>query len=92
MSYDPTPAQALLIFGLLARHGECPQAELMPAVKPSDREALTKARFIRNEPGPRNSITLVLVDDGWAWVENNLSAPLPPAYQTLSDLLARFGD
>ena len=39
MSYNPTPTQALLLFGLLARQGACAQAELMPKVKKADREA-----------------------------------------------------
>lgn len=37
MSFEPTLTQALLLFGLLAKHGECRQAEIMPTPLATDR-------------------------------------------------------
>jgi hypothetical protein len=89
LSYDPTPTQALLLFGLLARHGACAQAELMPKVKKVDREALVKQKLITSVKVGRG-LKLTLEDAGWAWTAMHLSAELPPAQRTLSDVLARL--
>ena len=91
MSYDPKPTQALVLFGLLARHGECAQAELMPKVKKADREALAKVKLIRVGKVGRG-LKLTLEDSGWAWTASHLSAALPPAQRTLSDFLTRLGE
>lgn len=91
MSFAPTPPQALLLFGLLARHGACAQAELMPKVTKADREALVKARFVEAGKVGRG-LHLALADAGWGWTADNLSAELPPAQRTLSDLLQRLGE
>jgi hypothetical protein len=91
LSYDPTPTQALLLFGLLARHGGCAQAELMPKVKKADREALVKEKLITAGKVGRG-LELTLEDGGWAWTAKHLSAALPPAQRTLSDVLARLGE
>jgi hypothetical protein len=80
-----------VLFGLLARHGECAQAELMPKVKKADREALAKERLIRVGKVGRG-LMLTLEDAGWAWTASHLSAALPPAQGTLSDLLTRLGE
>lgn len=91
MSFEPTPTQALLLFGLLSRHGECPQAELMPAPTKADREALLSAKLIGVVKNGR-SFQLDLTDAGWAWAGGHLAAALPPAHGTLHDLLGRLGD
>jgi hypothetical protein len=91
LSYDPTPPQALLLFGILARHGACAQVELMPKVKKADREALVKERLI-TAPKVGGGFKLALTDDGWAWAPANLSAALPPAQRTLSNILARLSE
>ena len=88
---DPTPSQALLLFGLLARHGECAQAELMPAVKKADREALAKAKLIGVDKVGRG-LKLTLDDAGWAWAADHLALDLPPPQRALADLLARLGE
>jgi hypothetical protein len=90
---DPTltPAQALLLFGLLASHGECPQAELNPAVKKADREALVKARLITAGKVGRG-LYLKLEDAGWAWAAAHLSHALPPSQRALHEMLARVGE
>jgi hypothetical protein len=91
LSYDPTPTQALLLFGLLARHGACAQAELMPKVKKADREALIKEKLITSTP--KRPLQLTLEDLGWAWAAENLGrAKLPPAHRTLRDLCARVSE
>ena len=89
MSVELTPSRALLLFGLLARHGECPQAELMPAVKKADREALAGAKLIAAEKRGRG-LYLSLTDAGWEWAGTHLEAELPPAQRGLSDLLQRL--
>ena len=88
---NPTPTQTLLLFGLLARHGECPQAELVPAVKKADREALAKAKLIAVGRIGRG-VGLTLADAGWAWAAAHLDAELPPPQRTLSDMLVRLGE
>jgi hypothetical protein len=93
LSYDPTPTQALLLFGVLARHGACAQAELVPKVKKADREALVKEKLItvgKVEVG--RGLKLTLEDAGWDWTATHLFAALPPAQRTLSDVLARLGE
>jgi hypothetical protein len=91
LSYDPTPTQALLLFGLLARHGACAQAELMPKVKKADREALINAKLI--SATPKRPLQLTLEDLGWAWTAENIgTANLPPAHRTLRDLCARLSE
>lgn len=91
MSYDPTPTQALLLLGLLARHGSCAQADLMPKVKKSDREALVEQKLISSTD--KRPLLLTLEDRGWAWAAKSLcSAQLPPAHRTLHDLCARLSE
>jgi hypothetical protein len=91
LSYDPTPTQALLLFGLVARHGACAQAELMPKVKKADRDALVKEKLITSTA--KRPLRLTLEDLGWAWTAENLgTAKLPPAHRTLRDLCARLSE
>jgi hypothetical protein len=87
---DVSKEQALLLFGLLARHGECRQAELLPKVEKADREALVKARLIR--ASTRAPYYLWLEDAGWAWARANLSVQLETKHQVLQDLLARLAE
>lgn len=91
MSKDVTPNQALLLFGLLGVHGECAQAELMPAATKADREALSAAGLIDVRKSGR-AFFLGLTDRGWDWASANLSAELPPPQKALHDLLGRLGD
>lgn len=91
MSDDVTPTQALLLFGLLAVHGECAQAELMPAATKADREALEAARLIGVKKTGR-AYFLSLTDRGWDWASANLSAELPPPQRALHELLGRLGE
>jgi hypothetical protein len=88
---EPTPSQALLLFGLLARHGSCAQSELMPAVTKQDREALVRAKLITAGKIGRG-LHLTLEDAGWAWAAAHLSAELPPPHRTLQDFLSRLGE
>jgi hypothetical protein len=89
LTQNPNPTQALLLYGLLVRHGVSPQADLVPKVKKSDREGLAKKNLISVEKAGRG-FQLALSDLGWAWVAANLSAELPPPQQTLSLLLKRL--
>jgi hypothetical protein len=91
LSYDPTPTQALLVFGVLARHGACAQAELIPKVKKADREVLVKEKLITVSKVGRG-LRLMLSDTGWAWTATHLDVALPPAQRTLSDLLMRLDE
>ena len=91
MSFSPTANQALMLFSLLARHGEGAQAELA-LVKPApDRQALVEAKFI-SEFKLNRAIMLKLEDAGWAWAAANLSAELPSAQRTLAHFLTRLSE
>lgn len=91
MSESPTPNQALLLFGLLARYGEGAQADLVPAVKKADREALERAKLVEAAKVSRR-LHLRLSDSGWAWAGANLATDLPPAHRTLQHFLARLAE
>ena len=87
---DPLkPSQALLIFSLMARRGASEQSKLIPRVTKLDREALVSAKLCTVTKLGR-ALHLALNDAGWAWAANHLNADLPPAQQTLADLLATF--
>lgn len=85
-----TPTQALILWSLLARHGEAPQGDLVPAVKKPDREALAAQGLVAVEKRGR-SFVLTVTDRGWHWAGSHLDAPLPPSFRTLQDWLARIG-
>ncbi|MCJ2125304.1 hypothetical protein [Methylobacterium sp. J-077] len=87
---DPNPAQTLILWCLLARHGRAPQGEVMPAVKKADREALAAAGLIGVEKSGR-SFVLSVTDKGWHWAGTHLDAALPPAFRVMQDWLARLG-
>jgi hypothetical protein len=91
---EVTPEQALWLFGLLARHGECVQAELKPPMKDADCEPLVAARLIGYEKRGKTSktTTIRLEDAGWAWAGNNLSGPLPTGHTTLQFMMTRLGE
>ena len=85
-----TPTQTLILWSLLARHGHAPQGDLVPAVKKADREALAALGLVALEKRGR-SFMLTVTDRGWHWASDHLDAPLPPAFRTLQDWLARTG-
>jgi hypothetical protein len=85
-----TPTQALILWSLLARHGEALQGDLVPAVKKADREALAAQGLVAVEKRGR-SFVLTVTDRGWHWASSHLDAPLPPGFRTLQDWLARIG-
>lgn len=89
-SFKASPAQASLIFGLLARHGEARDAELKPKPTPEERVQLVAARLLGERKAGRATL-LTLEDAGWAWAGANLGAELPAAQRTLQELLARLG-
>jgi hypothetical protein len=92
LNYEPTPSQTLLVLGILANHGSCAQAELMPKVKKNDRETLAREKLI-TVAKIRRGFALTLGDAGWAWIAENLDrAKLPPAHRTLHDLCARLSE
>ncbi|MCJ2057937.1 hypothetical protein MKL09_15385 [Methylobacterium sp. J-048] len=86
---DPNPAQTLILWCLLARHGRAPQGEVVPAVKKADREALAAAGLIGVEKSGR-SFVLSVTDKGWHWAGDHLDAALPPAFRVMQDWLARL--
>ena len=87
---EPNPAQALILWCLLARHGRAPQGEILPAVKKPDREALAAAGLITVEKSGR-SFVLAVTDRGWHWAGAHLDAALPPPFRVMQDWLARLG-
>jgi hypothetical protein len=87
---DPTPAQTLILWCLLARHGGAPQGEIVPAVRKYDREALVAAGLVAVEKRGR-ALVLSVTDKGWHWAGAHLDAPVPPNFRVLGDLLVRLG-
>lgn len=85
MTDELTPTQALALWGLLARQGRAPEAEVKPK---GDRDALVAGGYAEAH---RPSKTLSLTDRGWNWADTHFDAPLAPAQRPLQDLLARLG-
>ena len=86
-----TPSQALLVFSLVARHGEAAQAEMRPEVKKPNRDALVAAKLIGVRKVGRG-LQITLEDAGWAWAGAHLgTVELPPVNRAMQDLLARLG-
>lgn len=84
MTDELSPTQALALWGLLARQGRAPAAE----VKKADRDALIAGGYAEAD---KPSKTVALTDRGWNWAGTHFTAPLPPAQRPLQDLLARLG-
>ena len=85
MADELSPSQALALWGLLARQGRAPEADVKPK---GDRDALVAAGLVEAETPSK---TVALTDRGWNWAGEHLDAPLPPAQRPLQDLLARLG-
>jgi hypothetical protein len=84
-----TPTQALILWSLLARHGEALQGDLVPAVKKADREALAAQGLVAVEK--RGSpFFLTVTDKGWRWAGDHMREPLPPGFRALQDWLMRI--
>ena len=89
MSQTLTPDQTLLIWALLARQGIAPQAEIMPAVKKADREALEREKLVTVTKRSQ-AFWLRLEDAGWAWAGLHLRDPLPEAHGALFGIMTRL--
>ncbi len=85
MTDDLSPTQTLALWGLLARQGRAPEADVKPK---ADRDALVAGGYAEADKPSR---TVALTDRGWNWAGTHLDAPLPPAQRPLLDLLARLG-
>ena len=91
MSEDLTPGQTLLVWGLLARQGVAAQADIMPAVKKADREALERGKLVTATKRSR-ALWLKLEDAGWSWAAQHLRDPLPEAQRALHGIMTRLHD
>lgn len=87
MSETPTPAQAMILWRLLGRHGTALNSEIAPK-KPA-RDALVKAGLLAVEKEGRSS-RLTVTDRGWNWAGQHLRGDLPPAMRVLQDWLTRL--
>ncbi|MFH6784459.1 MULTISPECIES: hypothetical protein [Methylobacterium] len=87
MSETPTPAQALILWRLLGRHGTALNSEIAPK-KPA-RDALVRAGLLAVEKEGRSS-RLTVTDKGWHWAGGHLRDPLPPPQRVLQDWLTRL--
>ena len=83
-----TPTQTLIVWALLARHGHASQADLVPAVKKADREALAAQGLVAVEKRGR-SFVITVTDKGWHWASGHMREPLPPGLRALQDWLER---
>jgi hypothetical protein len=90
----PTPLQTLILWALVVRDAPTPQKELRPTLKKADRDALVRARLVR-ESKQGQTIHVELADGGWAWARTNTAAKLPANTNSgtvvLAGLLARLG-
>ena len=84
MTDELSPTQALALWGLLARQGRAPAAD----VKKADRDALLAGGYLEAE---KSSKTVALTDRGWNWAGTHFDTALPPAQRVLQGLLLRLG-
>jgi hypothetical protein len=94
MSFDPTPAQTLLMLRLVFSGREPKLTELQPQLKPQAlRDQLEREGLIRLERRGR-ARHVVVTEKGWAWTQARLDAPLNPQGanpgRALIDLLPRL--
>lgn len=92
MSASLSPTQTLVLWYLIANGGQAWLQEINPALKPSDRTALERARLIeverrRNERTRRKAQWVEVTDAGWAWANDHLDAELPAKTQAASPIL-----
>lgn len=85
MTDDLSPTQALALWGLLARQGRAPEAEVKPK---ADRDALVAGGYAEPDKPSR---TVALTDRGWNWASEHLEAPALQKEPILAFLLARLG-
>jgi hypothetical protein len=88
MSGGISPEQTLIMWCLLGRHGWVFQGDIMPVVKPKDREALVAAGYITSAKVDRKFV-LKVEDKGWRWASGHLDAELPVGLRALQNWLAR---
>jgi DNA-binding PadR family transcriptional regulator len=81
MNFSPKPIQTLYIWRLLVSQGEAWLSAIKPQLKPLLRRELKEAGFITEEKRSTSKrskgLYVQLTDQGWAWVSDNLDAPLP---------------
>ncbi len=80
-----TAAQALALWGLLARQGRAGEKD----VKASDRAALVAGGFAEAD---RWSKTMSLTDQGWNWASEHLGAPALDKQPVLTLFLGRLNE
>ncbi|MBV6489211.1 MAG: hypothetical protein H3C55_15240 [Pseudorhodoplanes sp.] len=90
MSDKLSPKQTLIVWCLLAKHGEAPQRDIIPKIEKKDRESLIIRRLVSATKGKRGAIYLRLEDKGWEWANEHLLDDLPRNYRVLGDWLARL--
>lgn len=88
---DVTPKQALVMWCLLARHGQALQGELVPKVEKKDREALLAAGYISFEKLGQ-AFFLKVEDRGWRWAGEHLRHALPKNYVALQNVFCRLDE
>jgi hypothetical protein len=86
-----TPKQALIMWCLLARHGQALQGELVPKVEKKDREALLAAGYISFEKLGQ-AFFLKVEDRGWHWAGEHLRHDLPKNYLAMQNLFSRLDE
>lgn len=87
-----SPAQTLILFALVARHGFAAQNDLGVPMDAADREALEKAKLVKTLKREQNVLWLNLTDPGWTWAGENLTKALPASYVVLHHMMARIGE
>jgi hypothetical protein len=82
VKFEPTPKQALVLFGILFGRSEAErepmQSKVKPELKPAEREPLVKAGLIEKER--RGAAQhLKATDACWEWASGHLGTPLSPS-------------
>jgi hypothetical protein len=89
MNETMTPKQTLIMWCLLGKQGDALQAEIVPKVEKTDREALVSRGYITCSRRGR-AYGLTVEDKGWDWACHHLCDELPPNFQVLRNWLERI--
>jgi hypothetical protein len=78
MSFSPTSAQVLFMLGLVFGKREPRVSDARPQLPAGQMKTLESHGLIRLERRGRSS-HLILTEQGWAWAQEHLDAPITPA-------------
>jgi hypothetical protein len=74
---EPNELQTLMLWALLARGGKGLAKDIKPKIEKKDRERLVERGLVDATKNKQQAFELEVTDEGWAWAEEHLAAPLP---------------